>query len=339
MKLKKILSSVVALAMAVTTLTAFTTSANAKTTSANILDEAFTIASWDVPVVVAKADITAEDIATTGADAVIIAGDKVTGDYYEFMVQANGVRLYQEKINGPFEVEVPLFGNYDLEFTGNAVEITSIKFVDSDANVSLTRGSQEAVISAPGANDTVLATGVDLGWSGAEGITVSGTQLSGLRFDGTESFVFTSTGTGNIQIQDGNWSGVIIDGGIWTAGDKLIIPITQTYVDGINAIGTAPGVELQIVDYGTKAIRYILKVAEDDVDEIESVSLKFRNDFDYSEAFETSKCYRSIKANGQTISEDGYVFITFVVNNVPGNFSFDEAIFSFDGERAATLVG
>lgn len=349
MKLKKILSSVVAIAMAVTTLTAFSTTANAKVVSGNVLTDDLLVTSWTEgnEVTLAKATITAGDISTSGADYLIVDGEWIDmeADYAGFLAKSNTgtktVNLYKENQDKTFTANIPLIGNYDVQFLGENIKFTSIKFVDSDANAVVSRGSQEAVIAAGNPNNTVIAGPTDLDWGDAN-MRITLTEdymLENFRFDGSESLVFKSTGTGNVQIQAGDWSGVLKDAGIWSAGEQVVVPVDNTLKKGINVIGNAPGVTLEVADVGLKAIRYIVKIAEEDAADFETASIQFRNDFVTSDPYETSKCYRSIKADGQTISEDGYVFITFLVNNVPGNFSFDEAIVSFDGERAATFIG
>lgn len=346
MKLKKILSSVVATAMAVSTFSVFAVTGNAATTSANILAADIEVVNWESPAgVIAKNDITSGDISTTGADSLILEGEWIdsTHGYASIKVccypapDYQQVVLYENNVDSTFTVEVPLIGNYDVNLQGFNYKITSAKYVDSDVNISLSRGVQEATTSVGGTNDMDVATGITLNWNGTNEFPAS--TFANLRFDGTESLVFSSTGTGNVTVaSNGPWT-EYYSGGIWNANTSIAVPLTADMKDKALIFNGSATVDVKVVDNGSKAIRFVLKVAEEDVADIDSASLKLRNGTSYSDELTTSKCYKAIKANGNTISEDGYVYITFTIKNAPGNFSYDEAIFYFDGEKAATILG
>jgi hypothetical protein len=342
MKMKKVLSAIVAGAMAASVLTAMSAfSASAKTTD-NLLDETVNIKTWSDSYTL---DLSSYSLPRTGSAYVTVSGSVIDSSTYSSVKVSNSSweGLYEDGASGNFSFDIALSGDSaeggSLNFQGYNVSYTSVVLhtVDDPINV-VKRGYQEATTGASGTNDKDIFDSVNLAWDGTDG-DVTADALSSLRFDGTESLVVKGTGTGNVKIVTSDWSSTLSDGGIWTSGDTLSIPITSDFKGGAIVTGTLKNCSVSVVDNGSKSVRYILEVSQEDLENVKSASITIRKSDNTTTTVSTSKAYKSINANGSKISAGtGNAFVTFTITGVPGNFEFSDAVVSFDGVRVATIT-
>lgn len=361
MKLKRLLSTAVAAVMAVASLICFSTSATALTTQTlDLSSDPIVLNNWDTnPSLDVSGIVTTASVPSSGSCYFTISGYATDGSNWPQIKVCDGDwnELYFVKCDSSdnFTLEVPAYGAYSsLIFMGYNATITEVDFNVPTLNILTARGYQEKVATAADTNSAsgIVADFSISSWTLSESAKIPASVLSGCRFDGSE--VLTFSGCTNIANSWGdevamysstsweNESKFSID----TSGNGSIV-LTAAYKNcDLYFTGATAGLTLanaSIVDYGTVDARYIVKIAEDKVADLDSVTLKFRSGASIATAGTSTTCYRSIYDNGSLISEDGYVYVVFTIANTPANFTFDEAIFYGTSgettERLATMRG
>ena len=356
MKFKKILSSVVAAAMAVTTFSAFSTTATAADTTLktggsytaaptswdpNTIDTTFTtLSASDLSVVENDALITITVVPNAGADTsdwAIAVGETMTGTWAnsgggtatklevtaQKLLDIAGIDSFAE-LTSAYNVQIwniddgESIDSWSISYDNDYVAPTTDVWVDNgDGSYSLTRGT-----AASPAKFTIPLDDGENHIATAVAITVEGGDgytngcLGSMVYDGNPG---------------GTWENVTWDEesamAIYNPSSSL-----ETYPEfqvWYAAVGTKITISLvqsvyaytkyeQQTDDGS-ACRGIMYIQESEVENIESVDFYFSNDGGATtKKVSSTKYYESVSVGGNNMTApEGYVIVAYAITNIP----------------------
>ena len=354
MKFKKILSSVVAAAMAVTTFSAFSTTATAETLNYtgswdeyNTINYSFDITALaDTDAISATVyDSTVEDDAAYpfilfqlsdsntnwGNDCYIskpITDDIAEGNAETITVTVGELKAkYEEVVGSAWTSSTKLrfafwnggTANTTIEVDTDYVAPTTDVWVDNgDGSYSLTRGTAASpakfTIPLPDGGENLIATGVAITVEGGDGYTNG--CVGSLVYNGTP---------------EGAWENVT-----WDEESAVAIYIPSDSIESdpefqvwYAAVGTKITISIvQSVYAYTKyeqqtndgsACRGVMYIQESEVENIESVDFYFSNDGGVTtKKVSSTKYYESVSVGGNNMAApDGYVIVAYAIKDIP----------------------
>lgn len=244
-----------------------------------------------------------------------------------------GTRLWQENVNGTQEIELSsedlvaiqasglyIGGNESvvtsISVTGDYEEVIPDVWVEVDGRYSCTNGqetqanSDELLIPAPSSSDGLILFSANF--------AIGGGQLTYTKADGnTQSVVVPSGGVQTFIFDSVKADSNIVYQKWWMnpGATETVSNITMTEV-----VAEAKYIQKTSVDWdngGTYSQRFVVLVPEEELQGKSSVSFNISNG-NGTATFSSTKYYSTVSVTGNPITApDGYYFISYAISDIP----------------------